>query len=83
MALQFDYAGVKEMLTCLGEVLDRPEWTFSMGETRFSAHYAVDGYYYLFCTDNIILRLSESEAITFRRLLSGARESLDLGDPAP
>jgi len=62
LLMHFDRGDVKRMLDCLEDVLEEPGCGLSLGESAFCACYARDGYYYLVCRDQVVLRLSGDEA---------------------
>jgi hypothetical protein len=84
LLLHLDRADVGCALDCLRDVLQRPACGLALGDGPFCASYAKDGYYYLLCRENIVLRLSEEEARKLQSELSSANEALGLRpQPAP
>jgi hypothetical protein len=82
--LHLNRADVGCALDCLREVLERPVCGLSLGDGPFCASYAKDGYYYLLCRENIVLRLSEEEARKLQSELTTANEALGLNTlPSP
>lgn len=60
--MHFDRGELAHALECLDDILQQPSSGLSIGESPFCACYAKDGYYYLLCRDQVVLRLSEDEA---------------------
>jgi len=77
LLLHFDRGDLSRALDCLGSVLDQPACCFSLGDNPFCACYARDGYYYLLCRDQVVLRLSEEEARSLHAELSMAYRATD------
>lgn len=79
LALHFDQGEVSCALNCLREVLQSQTSGVSQEAGSFSACRATDGFYYLLCQNNVMLRLSEEEAVSLQSELATARAELDRG----
>jgi hypothetical protein len=83
LALHFDQGEVSCALNCLREVLQSQSSGVSLEAGSFSACRAADGFYYLLCQNNVMLRLSEEEAVSLQSELTSARAELDRGAATP
>jgi hypothetical protein len=83
LALHFDQGEVSCALNCLREVLQSQTSGVSLEAGSFSATRASDGFYYLLCQNNVMLRLSEEEAVSLQTELLSARAELDRDATTP
>jgi hypothetical protein len=74
--MHLDRSEISCALECLGDMLEQSGCGFSLGAGSFSACRAADGYCYLLCKENVILRLSQEEAGTLRSELAAAQAAL-------
>jgi hypothetical protein len=81
--MHLDRSEISCALECLAEMLGQPGCGFSLGAGSFSACRAADGYCYLLCKENVILRLSPEEAGTLRSELAAAHAAMDHPGPKP
>lgn len=77
LLLHFSQGEVTCALDCLRDVLQQRSYGLSLGAGTFSACRASDGYYYLLCQDNVVLRLSEEEAHRLHSELASARAAFE------